>query len=171
MTTDGPSLDPEGESRSAGALRAYIAAIQEFRLIDDAAREHLDKMLTWVIGLMGGGVLATAANVSICPGRDLVWASVPWVGGTLIAVIGRIFGDLYREHPGLRTAAEAYSAKLELARGPDDESARKFFARHLEEPYMKRAAYAQRIARWCYRASLILLAIGMLSVFRGVVSC
>src|SRR5437660_11100265 len=32
--------------------------------------ERTWRMLTWVIGLMGAGVLATA-NVSICPRRDL----------------------------------------------------------------------------------------------------
>jgi hypothetical protein len=161
---------PGEASGPGGVLRAYVEAIREFRLIEDAARAHLDRMLTWVIGLMGAGVLATA-NLSICPRRDLVWASAPWLGGILIAVVGRMFGDLYREHPGLRSTAEIYAAQLEVARGVDEKSAKEFLARHSEEPQRKRADRAQRIARWCYRASLILLAIGMLSVFWRVVSC
>ena len=147
-----------------------MESIREFRLIDDAARAHLDRMLTWVIGLMGAGVLATA-NVSTCPRRDLVWASAPWVVGILIAVLGRLSGDLYRDHPGLRSTAEVFEAHLELARGPDEKSTEEFFARLSVDPHVERAACAQRIAQWCYRASLILLAIGMLSVFWRVVSC
>ena len=104
MTTDDESLKPQKDVKEV--LRAYMESIREFRLIDDAARAHLDRMLTWVIGLMGAGVLATA-NLNGCPRRDLVWASAPWVVGILIAVLGRLSGDLYRDHPGLRTTAEA----------------------------------------------------------------
>jgi hypothetical protein len=168
MTTADEGLKPQKDVKEV--LRAYMESIREFRLIDDAARAHLDKMLTWVIGLMGAGVLATA-SLGGCPRGDLVWASAPWVVGILIAVLGRLSGDLYRDHPGLRTTAEVFEAHLELARGPDEDSARAFFARHSEEPYLARADRAQRIARWCYRVSLILLAIGMLSIFRRVASC
>ena len=170
MTTADEGPKPQKDTKEV--LRAYMESIREFRLIDDAARAHLDKMLTWVIGLLGAGVLATAtAHLSGCPRRDLVWASAPWVMGILIAVLGRLSGDLYRDHPGLRTTAEAFEAHLELARGPDEKSAREFFARRSEEPSLQRAERAQRVARWCYRGALILLAIGILSVFRQVASC
>jgi hypothetical protein len=168
MTTGDEGAKPQ--NRTEVVLRAYMESIREFRLLDDAARAHLDRMLTWVIGLMGAGVLATA-SLRICPLRELIWASSPWVVGILVAVVGRLAGDLYRDHPGLRSIAEVFEAHLQLARGPDEESARDFFARTSDEPHLKRAERAQRIARWCYRAALILLAIGMLSIFRRVASC
>jgi hypothetical protein len=168
MTT--PDEDPKPPKRTEEVLRAYMESVREFRLIDDAARAHLDRMLTWVIGLMGAGVLATA-NVSACPRRDLVWAAAPWIVGILIAVLGRLSGDLYRDHPGLSSTAEVFLAHLELAREPDDKSVKEFFARDRTDPHTNRADRTQRIARWCYRVSLIFLAIGMLLVFARVLSC
>ena len=127
-------------------------------------------MLTWVIGLLGAGVLAVA-NLNICPRGELIWAAAPWVAGIIAAVVGRIFGDSYRIHPGLRTAAEIYLAQLALARKCGEKDARDFFDRRSDDNQTARATRAQQCAHWCYRVALVLLALGIVFIFRRALTC
>jgi len=171
MNGDPQASDREPDKAVAEVLRAYIGAMRDFQVVDDAVRAHLDTMLTWVIGLMGAGVLAVA-NLTVCTLHERVWATAPWVFGILLAVVGGLFGDAYPYSGGLHNAGEIYLAQLQLAlEGAKPESGRKFFERREHDPYLTKADRANRVARWCYRVALVSLAVGMLCIFGRVTSC
>ena len=53
-------------------------------------QEHTDKMLTWAIGLMGGGLYGAYALLKCGPTHVWMWALLPWVLGILCALAGRV---------------------------------------------------------------------------------
>lgn len=141
---------------------------------------HDDRMLTWAIGLMGGGFFASIhlPSVGVCQAigpRPLIWAASPWVAGVLFAVLGRIAGGRYREVSNTFSVGDAYQMPRALARAPDEESAWQIFRRLLDDPsraqYEARAECAKTIARWSYYLTWGLFVLGMIWVFSRVVTC
>ena len=54
------------------------------------SQEHSDAMLTWAIGLMGGGLYASYGLLNGAPTRMWMWALMPWIAGILCALGGRL---------------------------------------------------------------------------------
>lgn len=53
-------------------------------------QEHTDRMLTWAIGLMGGGLYGAYALLRCGPTHVWIWALLPWLLGILCALAGRV---------------------------------------------------------------------------------
>ncbi len=162
-------------------LHEYVEVAREFRLIGDAARMHRDRMLTWVIALMGGGLFAAInlRSAGVCPiagVRALIWAASPWVLGVILAVCARIVGEWDRalsDRFAVLSTGEAYLIRLEMARGLDAAAAERLMQR-------LGAADPSRAQHWklallatdlLYSAALVALVAGMVSVFWRVVTC
>jgi len=159
-------------------LLAYLDLAREFRVIAEGARMHRDKMLTWAIGLMGGGLFAVVnlagGRCSAVGARALIWSASPWAAGVLLAVLGRIANAAYSEGAGAFVAAEAYEIRGALAHGLDADSAQQLFTRLSESAtrieYEKKAKVAKRASRFLYYLTLVALILGMISVFWRIVA-
>ena len=93
--TPRPAAEPKTPTALARVLQAYTDVSREFQLIEEAERTHRDRMLTWSIGLMAGGIFATIhlASEGVCSSLGVaafVWAASPW----MLAVLGQISGSV-----------------------------------------------------------------------------
>jgi len=160
-------------------LRAYIDLIRQVRRIDEAKHAHRDKMLTWAIALMGGGVFATVQLRSgICSTlntRALLWAASPWALGVLLGFLARIASASYSHIKDVFRTGETYLIRAKIATGLDDEGAKALLKELGNSPERKRheakAECAESITRWLYYATLGALLVGMITVFWRVTTC
>lgn len=77
----------------AGRVRAYIAGLHDARKMTAASQRHTDAMLTWAIGLMGGGIVSlfsVLAHWRAVTRPDTLLAVSPWILGILLALLGRL---------------------------------------------------------------------------------
>src|SRR5262245_27944146 len=120
--------EPE-QSRVEKVLQAFGDAGREARQVQEAGRIHRDTMLTWAIGLMGGGVFAVVQlGGGPCSGlgfRPLIWAASPWVAGVLLAVVGRMANAAQSQAASIFAVQEGFQIRSALARGLNTESASK----------------------------------------------
>jgi len=158
-------------------LHEYIDVGRKFRLIEDASRMHRDRMLTWAIGLMGGGIFATLhlASEGICSPPTLMWAAAPWSLGVLFAVLGRIASAHQDGVRNLLTAGEAYLIRLQLVKGLDPTSAGELLRRLSDDPSRvqleRKVKCAEKMTSAFYYLTLVSLLLGMIVIFWRVVTC
>jgi hypothetical protein len=182
--TTGGTPEPKPLTPVERVLHEYVEVVREFRLIGDAARMHRDRMLTWAIALMGGGLFAAInlRSAGVCPVagvRALIWAASPWALGVILAVCARIAGEWDRavsDRFAVLSTGEAYLIRLEVARGLDDLAAERLMQR-LGAADLSRAQrwnrekLARLVTDLLYSAALVALVAGMVSVFWRVVTC
>ena len=102
--SDERANSPRG--RLEANARGYANALREAQPKAEASQRHLDQMLTWAIGLMGGALfylpnlLQQACPSGVRP--RLVWIAAPWVLGILLALVGRIWGRVTAMQTRLR---------------------------------------------------------------------
>jgi hypothetical protein len=75
---------------------SYLVRLREGRQLSSESQNHMDRMFTWAIGLMGAGIFLSpnffqALSVSHCPQWLLLVVLSPWVIGIMIALAGRLF--------------------------------------------------------------------------------
>lgn len=73
-------------ARLATAEKAYTLG-HEYAL---KTHEHIDRMLTWAIGLMGAGLYSSYGLLGAAASWARLWALAPWILGVLCALAGRI---------------------------------------------------------------------------------
>lgn len=88
-------------------------------------QEHTDKMLTWSIGLMGGGLYGAHTLLKCGPPHVWLWAILPWLLGILSALAGRVIIAQFlkvggRWNPQARDSATAPHARKRWA--PDKQA-------------------------------------------------
>lgn len=75
-------------------LKALLATTEKAYLtgyeLATKTQEHTDRMFTWAIGLMGGGLYGAHALLRCGPPHLWVWALLPWLLGILCALAGRL---------------------------------------------------------------------------------
>lgn len=75
-------------------LKALLATTEKAYLAGHEGatktQEHTDRMLTWAIGLMGGGLYGAYGLLRCGPPHVWAWALLPWLLGILFALAGRM---------------------------------------------------------------------------------
>ncbi len=180
MTTE-DAPEPKPLTPVERVLHEYVEVIREFRLIGDAARMHRDRMLTWAIALMGGGLFAAInlRSAGVCPTggvRALIWAASPWALGVILAACARIAGEWDRalsDRFAVLSTGEKYLIRLEAVRGLDDAAAERLMQRlgAADPSHEKREKWARVVTDLLYCAVLVALVAGMVSVFWRVLTC
>jgi hypothetical protein len=146
----------------------WASPTREGHRLATASVAHADAMLTWSIGLMGGGIFASKDVLASAP-VDLRFAAwLPWILGIVFAVTGRLLYD----HGMARDRLHHYKRvnMIEMLLGLTDEAiVRKridvIFAGG--EGLKEGDAAIQRIVRranGCLYAAHICLGLGVLSV-------
>ena len=156
--------DPEYLDR---LIRQYAEGDKEGYDSATGLLDHLDQMLTWLLGLMGAGLIASMPLLKNAPVWARFIAAAPWLIGILVALGGRTIGAHLRDKESLwhfekairirKLLLEPTKALVELHRilNREDPELRK---RHC---WLKRHGAA---LRWCYYGSLALFGAGMIAV-------
>jgi hypothetical protein len=82
------------------SARSFAFALTKTRRMTEDSQQHEDRMLTWLLGLMGAGLFALPSLLAACsssvPSR-MLWTAWPWAAGVLIALVGRVIGGMHRD--------------------------------------------------------------------------
>ena len=87
--------EPKGKlTEDPAVLKALLATTEKAYLtgyeLATKSQEHTDRMLTWAIGLMGGGLYGAYALLRCGSPLIWTWALLPWLLGILCALAGRV---------------------------------------------------------------------------------
>jgi hypothetical protein len=98
MATVGPGSVGESVPWVRDFITQWADGTREGHRFAKESQEHADRMLTWTIGLMGAGILASKDFLAAAP-VDLRFAAfLPWIAGIVSAVAGRLLGaDLMQQ--------------------------------------------------------------------------
>jgi hypothetical protein len=167
--------NPADQSRVERVLQAFVEASREVRLLQETIRTHRDTMLTWAIGLMGGGLLAVvnlaSGPCSALGAQPLIWAASPWGAGVLFAVIGRIASAYLSQTGVLLSVTEVFEIRSNLARGLDAKAASELLDKisaGAKESETGTVKFAKKVSLNFYYLTLLALLVGMISVFLKV---
>lgn len=95
-----PSEDAQALRILRRNVRSYAASLAATRKLTDASQRHVDRMLTWSVGLMGAGLFALPNLVTTAcgPARQSVGlVAAPWAAGIMLALLGRLVAAWHRE--------------------------------------------------------------------------
>jgi hypothetical protein len=71
-------------------INSYVTGLREGHRFALDSQAHVDKMLTWAIGLMGAGILGSDEFFKAYHPTARLVAVIPWIFGILCAVAGRL---------------------------------------------------------------------------------
>jgi hypothetical protein len=128
-------------------------------------QEHTDKMLTWAIGLMGGGLYGAYALLQCDPTHLWIWALLPWLMGILCALAGRLI-----EVHLLRLGSEGMHQRVSRVQLLMLETDGPLLSRNVQELFhnlFPAETASERLLPWAqrtYYATHVLFGVGILSV-------
>ena len=82
-------------------IRQYAEGEKEGYDSAAALQDHTDQMLTWLLGLMGAGLIAGLPLLKNAPVRARLIAAAPWLIGILVALGGRAIAAQLRNQESL----------------------------------------------------------------------
>ncbi len=157
-------------------LKALLATTEKaYREAHESAaktQEHTDRMLTWAIGLMGGGLYGAYSLLRCGPAQAWIWALLPWLLGILCALAGRMLIAQLLSVGGRGSYARVSRVQLLML-----ETDGALISRNLQElisdaeffPEEKRTKKLQPWALVTYYTTHLLFAAGVLSVAFAVI--
>lgn len=159
---------PERE-RFDQVIRQYAEGEKEG--YDSAAtlQDHTDQMLTWLLGLMGAGLLAGIPLLKNAPAYVRFLAVAPWLVGIVTSLGGRATAALLRNRESLWHFDKAVRIRLLLL---EDDPAKAItelgtIVNRKDPELQSRHSWTRRygtlVERWYY-ASLALFGLGMIVV-------
>lgn len=93
----------------------YLDMLEQIRSSSASHTQHADKMLTWAIGLMGGGLFYVNSLLQSTIDRGLRFAALaPWIVGILAALAARVIGLRQRESSAAWYPGEVFNIKGQL---------------------------------------------------------
>lgn len=110
--------DPERVER---LIRQYADGEKEAYDSATALQDHTDRILTWLLGLMGAGLIAGIPLLKSAPSGYRALAVAPWLIGIVAALGGRVIARLLRSRESLWHFEKAVRIRmLLLERDPDE---------------------------------------------------
>ena len=157
--------DPEYLDR---LIRQYSEGEKEAYDSAAALQDHTDQMLTWLLGLMGAGLIAGVPLLKNAPIGARFGAVAPWLVGILAALGGRTIAARLRNRESLWHFEKAVRIRKLLLAEPGKAVAELGRIINREDTELQRRhCWTKRngaaMERWYY-ASLILFGVGMIAL-------
>lgn len=150
-------------------IRQWAAATREGHRFAHQSQEHADKMLTWIIGLMGAGIFSSKEFLAQAPLNLRFAALLPWIAGILFAVGGRLLAADFMPRNDLHHYDRVNRMEMLLVMSLDEAAVRNkidVIFNNGEGLAEKEADVRRRLRRTnvCFYAAHIALALGVVCV-------
>ncbi len=161
--------------------RSYSGMLIRVKQMSVRSMLHDDKMLSWIAGLMGAGLLALPTVVdaarSVKPIPRLFLVAAPWALGVLFAVAGRIVSGKHRDADDRFYTSKLSALRTLLLSDADDFEFRRRYTQIVndqEGPLKGRRDEVTRIRSWAhliFYGTIATFAVGVIAVYVRISFC
>jgi hypothetical protein len=170
--------EPSSGHRDAVAevVNASLDFVRGSLRISQASHSHRDRMLTWTVGLMGGGLLRLRSLIgALCTDRRhlLGWVMSSWLFGIILALVVRIIGERHAYRLRVEGLAEASELRLLLIQGLDSDSLEHEFGQvsHKYVNLSEKTRRLDQVTEYLYYVTLVFFLAGTVALALRVVTC